>query len=85
MTFGRVEGMPYDEARALTERDQEPLCNCQQSLALEKRLEVYRQVFEAIKSVVVENEPHEEQGSGCPLGIIGSLVALAEASLASVK
>lgn len=82
MTFGRVEGMPYDEARALSERDQEPLCNCQQSLALEKRLEVYREAFVAIKAVAAE---YVSLDGSERIAWVGSLVALAEASLARVK
>lgn len=73
---------PQHDAQCASERDQEPLCNCQQSLALEKRLEIYREAFGAIKLVLNSDRFQLEAAR---VNYIGSLVALAEASLARVK
>lgn len=57
-------------------------CNCEQSLALAKRLEVYRGALEAIKMAIGPKTRLDWEQAG---GVVGSIVALAEANLGRLR
>lgn len=59
-------------------------CNCEQSLALTRRLDTCLEALDAIRCVVGA-KPGSALELASPVEVIGSILALAEASLARVK